>query len=274
MRRPWRERGLRLQTFPSPVDEVMELPSASLPAASVAARRGERAARQLDRQRAGRGLHGDGPGAVADGDVPAGVDEAWARDREHLRRTVRRVALADPAEVEPHAVVELDHPAVDAHFPAACAGLGLGTVGCDRLEGPVVPGGDDGVMDRRIETPSGVLACREGELGHAQEVGTGVEPAGAVQERELRVLSEAREDRLESVELVLRGGERGGGAARVDEEVDLRAHRPERAPLHHEVLVTVSGGNETTRTDGAEAAASCARCAAEICACRCFSCTR
>ncbi len=36
----------------------------------------------------------------------------------------------------------------------------------------------------------------------------------------------------------------------VEQELDVGAHRLERAPQHHDVLVTVSGGRVTTRTAG------------------------
>ena len=96
------------------VDQVVQLAAAAAPAAPVAARGGERAAGELERERAVGGLDADRPAAAADGDVAAGVDEARAGEREQLGRAVGRVALADPAEVEADARLELDAGAVDA----------------------------------------------------------------------------------------------------------------------------------------------------------------
>ena len=91
------------------VDQMVELAAAALPAR---AGRGPEVAspppRQLERQRAVGGLDADGPAAAADGDVAAGVDEARTGDGEDLRGTFGRVALADAAEVEADAGVELD----------------------------------------------------------------------------------------------------------------------------------------------------------------------
>ena len=70
------------------------------------------------------------------------------------------------------------------------------------------------------------------------------------------------------MELALGGGECFVGSGRVDEQLDLRAHRLEAPRLHHDVLVDVTGGRLTTRTGGACAAASCAWLAAAICDCR------
>ena len=42
----------------------------------------------------------------------------------------------------------------------------------------------------------------------------------------------------------------------VDQQLDVGAHRAERAALHHDVLVIVSGGRVTTRTDETAGAAT------------------
>ena len=71
------------------------------------------------------------------------------------------------------------------------------------------------------------------------------------------------------MELALGGRECLTRPVTVDEELDVRAHRPEAPRLHHEVLVMVSGGRLTTRTEGAAAiACACACWAAAICDCR------
>ena len=51
------------------------------------------------------------------------------------------------------------------------------------------------------------------------------------------------------MELALRRLECARGAVGLDKELDLGAHGPERVALDHDVLVTVSGGKFTTRTD-------------------------
>ena len=56
------------------------------------------------------------------------------------------------------------------------------------------------------------------------------------------------------MELGLRGVELVCGVVGVDEKLDLGAHGAERAALHHDVLVIVSGGSVTTRTCAAGAA--------------------
>src|SRR5205085_83666 len=143
-----------------------------------------------------------------------------------------------------------------------------GTVGCDRFEGAVVSCGDDGIMDGRVKAPGRLVARGECQLCQTQEVGASVESTRTIQARELGVRTEARQNRLEPVEFSFCGREGIGCILRIHEELDLRAHGMERAALHHDVLVMVSGGSDTTRTDGAAAAASWACWVAEIFACR------
>ena len=82
-------------------------------------------------------------------------------------------------------------------------------------------------------------------------------PAVAVEPRQLGVVAEARHHLLEPLELRLGPVERAFCALaglRVEQELDVGAHRLERPPQHHDVLVIVSGGRLTTRTAGAAAA--------------------
>ena len=110
-------------------------------------------------------------------------------------------------------------------------------------------------MDGRVEAAARALARGERELDDAAQVGAGRERPVAVQARKLRVLPEAGEEGLEPVELVLGRFECVRSAVGLDEELDLGAHRAERAALDHDVLVTVSGGSVTTRTDADAGAA-------------------
>ena len=95
-----------------------------------------------------------------------------------------------------------------------------------------------------------------------------------VEVRELRALAEAREDVLEAVELPLGRIELPLGAVRIDEELDLGAHRVEAPLLHHDVLVIVSGGRLTIRTAGlagATPAGATEATAVEDMTCRCLA---
>ena len=75
---------------------------------------------QRDRHDAVRGLDTDGPGAsAADGDIAAGVDETGPGGGEDVGGALGCVALADPAQIEPGAVFELDASAYDGHASAA-----------------------------------------------------------------------------------------------------------------------------------------------------------
>ena len=109
-------------------------------------------------------------------------------------------------------------------------------------------------MHGRVEAPACPFSRLDGEARHRDEVLAGVQRAGAVERRELGVGAEAGEQRFQPLELTLGPGEGDlalGARLGVQQELDLRAHRGERAPLHHDVLVIVSGGSVTTRTDGA-----------------------
>ena len=80
------------------------------------------------------------------------------------------------------------------HPDAATAGGGLagGAVGVDLVERPVVAGSAESVVDRRVEQAAGALARLDGEPCDLGELGAGVEPARAVERRELGVRAEAR----------------------------------------------------------------------------------
>ena len=92
------------------VDQVVHLLAVAAPAAPVATRGRDRAPVELERELVG---DADGPGAAADGEVAAGVDEARAAAASMLGDAVDGVALADAAEVEVRARLELDRRAVD-----------------------------------------------------------------------------------------------------------------------------------------------------------------
>ena len=150
-----------------------------------------------------------------------------------------------------------------------------GPSGATESKVQVVAGGDNCVVNGRIETSTRLLARCKRQLRDAQKVGAGLDLAHMVEPRQVRVLAKAREDRLEPVELRLRPLERFVCAvSRVDEELDARAHGAECPVLHHDVRVTVSGGSDTIRTEGAVAAATWAWCAAAIWTRRWRSCTR
>ena len=106
-------------------------------------------------------------------------------------------------------------------------------------------------MDSGVESAGRQFARAQCEPRHLKEIRGRVDRAVAVQRCELGILAEAREHRLQSVELRFCFAEQIVGVARGDEELDVRAHPPEGALLHQEVLVTVSGGSVTMRTDGA-----------------------
>ena len=179
------------------------------------------------------------------------------RARARVDQVVELAAVAPPAApVAPGrreaAAGELDPPVHDARVSQGhvrCLAPDVAVRG-DVLEGPVVAGGDERVVHRRVEAAAGALARGERELDDTAEVGAGREGAGAVEARQLGVVPEAGEQRLQPVELALCSLECTRGAVGVDEELDLGAHRAERAALDHDVLVTVSGGRFTTRADG------------------------
>src|SRR5581483_9671813 len=184
------------------IDQMVELAAVAPPHAPVAPGGGELAGAQLERQGTVGRLDPHGPAAAADGDVASRVDEARAADGEDLRGTLRRVALADAAEVEPDAVLE--HDGVTGDLDAAACGPRNGgrrvRVG-DLVERPVVAGADERVVHGRVEAAVRPFACGERELDDATEVRPCVERARAVQLRQLRALTEAREDLLEPLEL-------------------------------------------------------------------------
>ena len=204
------------------------------PAAAVAAGGGDPASRQLERDLVG---DADGPRAAADGEIAAGVDEAGADDGEELGDAVDGVALADPAEVEAGAGLQLDRRARRRERAPPQRGGGSpadrGRVRSHGVERAVVARGHDGVVDGRVEPAAGRLAGLERELDDPHEVGArGGDPAVAVEARELGVVTEARHHLLEPLELRLRPVERAFGALAglgVEQQLDVGAHRPERS---------------------------------------------
>ena len=91
------------------VDQVVQLAPGPPPAAPVAAGGRECSSGELDRHSA---VDADRPGPAACRDVAARVDQAGPGSAEQLGRSVGRVALADPAEIEVDARLELDPRAV------------------------------------------------------------------------------------------------------------------------------------------------------------------
>ena len=142
------------------IDQVVALLAAAAPAPPVAAGRGDRAAGELERDRA---VDADRPGAAADGEVAARVDQAGAVGGEQLDGAVDRVALGDPAEVEVRPRLELDHggPRSGSPPPQRAPPFVAGPVRGDELERAVVARRDDGVEDGRVEQPAAPLPCLE-----------------------------------------------------------------------------------------------------------------
>ena len=104
------------------IDQVVLLDARAPPAPAVAAGGGETAVRQAERQGV---VDGDRPrpfgGDAAHGDVPAGTDEGGSRQRKQLRDALGGEPLADAAEVELEAGLELDPPAGERHAAADSA---------------------------------------------------------------------------------------------------------------------------------------------------------
>ena len=156
--------------------------------------------------------------------------------------------------------LERDPRPVDANAAAASSGRrsrrGRRVRGhC--VERAVVAGGDDSVMDGWVESSAGCLAGIERELDDPNEIPARVvDDSVAVEPRELGIVAEARHHLLEPLELFLGPVERAVCALAglcVEQQLHVRAHRPEGSPKHHDVRVTVSGGRLTTRTLGAAA---------------------
>ena len=80
--------------------------------------------------------------------------------------------------------LELDRPPGDPDRTAAAGdGAPRSSVGCDVLERPVVAGGDERVVDGRVEPSSGPLPRVEREVDHGEQVVAGLEASRAVQRR-------------------------------------------------------------------------------------------
>ena len=141
------------------------------PAAAVAPGGGDAASRELERDLVG---DADGPGAAADGEIAAGVDEAGPDDREELGDAVDCVALADPAEIEADAGLELDRRPRRSGRGRRSGPRGdrvVDRVRRDGVERAVVAGRDDGVVHGRVEASAGRLAGLERELDDPHEIG-------------------------------------------------------------------------------------------------------
>ncbi len=117
---------------------------------------------ERERQRAVRRFDADRPRGAPQGDVAARIDEAGARLGEERRCPFGGIALADAAEIELHALAEVDARSRDAHLaPAWPARLrGRAVVG-QLVKGSVVAGSGDRVVHGRVEAAVGPLAAVE-----------------------------------------------------------------------------------------------------------------
>src|SRR6185503_21031768 len=127
------------------------------PAAAVRPRGGDRAVLEGECDLSVGRLHAHGPGSVEGDEVASGVDEARADIAEKVGRAVDGVSLGDAAEVEPEAGLELDRPPLDADSASARLCRNRGTVAGQVLEGAVVAGGDERIVHRGVEQPTGAL---------------------------------------------------------------------------------------------------------------------
>ena len=175
---------------------------------------------------------------------------------EQLRDTFGREAFADPAEVEAVAGLELDPAAVDgdARRRTAADVTGVRRVRFDLVERAVVAGGDERVVDGRIETTTGPLARGERELRRLRRA-----PA---RRRSRRRGSGARARSRRGSATSICSSRSNSASAATSALVGRRRRRPAArswcpsrgtTPVHHEVLVTTSGGRLTTRTEGVAA---------------------
>ena len=113
-------------------------------------------------------------------------------------------------------------------------------------------------MERGIEAPAGCLAGLERKRHDGAQVLTCLDPALAIEPRQLRVRAEPRQEQLEPVELCVdpaHSRAQRARARRIHQALDPRSHGGERVALHHELLVVVTGGAAVTDTDGAAGAA-------------------
>ena len=193
---------------------VLLLPVAA-PAPTVAARRRQAAPRELERDLVG---HADRPRAAADGDISPGVDEARADDGEPLGDAVGGVALADPAEIEADARLQLDRRPVTRTAPPQRAGASLGPRvaselwrrTCGRSPPPTTAswtvGSKRPPVASRAASASSTTRTRSGLAS--------VDPAVPVEPGELAVVTEARHQLLEALELGFCPVERAARRAR------------------------------------------------------------
>ena len=177
-----------------------------------------------------------------------------ARPRRARRGALGGVALADAAEVELERRARARVVPVDRDVAAAGAPLDCRTVsGRDELEGTVVARCDEGVVDSGVETPAGPLARLRGRA-RSPPPGPGRVDRARPFSRESSESARKRESSFSSRWNSASASPSACLTRSVEEELDLRAHRAKCAALHHDVLVTVSGGRVTTRTEGAAAA--------------------
>src|SRR6266508_2237375 len=124
------------------IDEVVPLVALAPPAPSVPAGSGEGSVLKRERDRAVGRLDADGPGAgaraAADSEIAARVDETRADRGEERAGPVDCVSLADAAEIEADAGLELDRAGVGVDGDSAPARdrdqRAAGTLACDLVE--------------------------------------------------------------------------------------------------------------------------------------------
>ena len=221
------------------IDEVMKLSAAPPPGSPVPSRGCQAAPLELERQFR---RDGDRPPDVAQSDVAACVHEARAGGGQDRRSVFGGVALADAAEVEPDAAIELDAIPVDPDCAAARGSRRRrGAVRGELGERAVIPGLDYGVVDGGVEAAFGRCSPCEREADDLEQVGACFDVAVPVEPRELRAGVESRQQPLEPVELRFRGVELRRGAVGVDDQLDIGAHRLEAPPGHDELVAVAAG---------------------------------
>src|SRR5918992_4090732 len=157
------------------------------PTAPVAPGGGEAPGGDRERQSPVRDVHCHRPGTLGpgarDGEISTGVHEARAERGEQPCAAIGSVALDDAAEVEPHARAELDAAAPHGHVPGG-ARVWRGASGgvlVELVEGAVIARGDEGVVERWVEAPGGVVTGGQRELDDGAQVGTGLDRPGLVE---------------------------------------------------------------------------------------------
>ena len=123
--------------------------------------------------------------------------------REHGCGLLGRVALADAAEVELEAGLELDVVPEDPDVAATGRRSTPTVLRRQKLEGTVVARRHEGLVDGGIEPAAGPLTRLEGELGYLHQVRRRVDRAITIQPRQLRVSAKTGEQLFEPVEFRL-----------------------------------------------------------------------